>query len=127
SGDGEVVLNGASAQSISGGGSFENLRLDNSTSVDFTDPADLFGVVYVDQGTLNTNGNLSLRCNFGTPGKTAQVGPVGGTIVGDVTVEQCFPARRAFRLLTSSVTTTGSIRQNWQENPSSYTNDPNPG
>jgi len=25
------------------------------------------------------------------------------------------------------VTTTGSIRQNWQENPSSYTNDPNPG
>jgi hypothetical protein len=51
----------------------------------------------------------------------------GSSINGDVTVEQCFPARRAFRLLTSSVTTTGSIRQNWQENPSSYTNDPNPG
>jgi len=82
SGEGEVVLNGASAQTISGGGSFENLRLNNSTSVDFTDPADLFGVVYVDQGILNTNGNLSLRCNFGTPGKTAQVGPVVGTIVG---------------------------------------------
>ncbi|WP_223810239.1 T9SS type A sorting domain-containing protein [Psychroflexus gondwanensis] len=131
-GDGEVVLNGASAQTISGGGSFENLRLDNSTRVDFTDSADLFGVVYVDQGTLNTNGNLSLRCNFGTPGKTAQVGPVGGTIVGDVTVEQCYPARRAFRFLSSSVTTSTSIRENWQESlmsggPFGYLDDPKPG
>ncbi|EMY81213.1 peptidase M14 carboxypeptidase A [Psychroflexus gondwanensis ACAM 44] len=114
-GDGEVVLTGTSAQTLSGGGSFENLRLDNSTSVDFTDPADLFGVVYVDQGTLNTNGNLSLRCNFGTPVKTAQVGPVGGVIVGDVTVEQCYPARRAFRFISPSVTTTTDIRANWQE------------
>jgi hypothetical protein len=127
SGDGEVVLNGASAQSISGGGSFENLRLDNSTSVDFTDPADLFGVVYVDQGTLNTNGNLSLRCNFGTPGKTAQVGPVGGAIVGDVTVEQCYPARRAFRFLSPSVTTATDIRANWQEGAANYTDNPSPG
>ena len=126
-GDGEVVLNGTSAQSISGGGSFENLRLDNSTSVDFTEPADLFGVVYVDQGTLNTNGNLSLRCNFGTPGKTAQVGPVGGTIDGEVTVEQCYPERRAFRFLSPSVTTTTDIRANWQEGASSYTDNPNSG
>jgi len=128
-GDGEVVLNGTSAQSISGGGSFENLRLDNSTSVDFTEPADLFGVVYVDQGTLNTNGNLSLRCNFGTPPKTAQVGQVasGSSINGDVTVEQCFPARRAFRFISPSVTTTTDIRANWQEGASSYTDNPNPG
>ena len=85
-GEGEVVINGTSAQTLSGGGSFENLRLNKSTSLDFIDPTDLFGVVYVDQGTLNTNGNLSLRCNFGTLEKTAQVGPVGGVIVGDVTV-----------------------------------------
>jgi hypothetical protein len=126
-GDGEVVLNGSAAQTISGGGSFENLRI-NATSVDFNDPSDLFGVLYVDQGTLNTNGNLSLRCAFGTPPKTAQVGQVasGSSINGDVTVEQCFPARRAFRLLTSSVTTTGSIRQNWQDNPISYTDVPRP-
>jgi hypothetical protein len=123
-GEGEVVLTGTSAQSISGGGSFENLRLDNPTSVDFTDPADLFGVVYVDQGTLNTNGNLSLRCAFGTPPKTAQVGPVGGTIVGDVTVEQCYPARRAFRFISPSVTTATSIRENWQENPVGYLDNP---
>jgi hypothetical protein len=123
-GDGEVTLNGTAAQTISGGGSFENLRLDNPTPVDITDPADLFGVVYVDQGTLNTNGNLTLRCNFGTPGKTAQVAPVLGTINGDVTVEQCYPARRAFRFLSPSVTTATSIRENWQENPVGYLDNP---
>jgi hypothetical protein len=129
-GDGEVVLNGTSAQSISGGGSFENLRLDNPTPVDITDPADLFGVVYVDQGTLSTNGNLTLRCNFRTPGtlgKTAQVGPVGGTIDGEVTVEECYPARRAFRFLSPSVTTATSILENWQEGATNHTENPNPG
>ena len=112
-GDGEVILNGTSAQAISGTGSFENLRLNNATSVDFNDASDLFGVLYVDQGTLNTNGNLSLRCDF-ISGKTAQVGPVGGAIVGSVTTEQCFPARRAFRFISSSVTG-GTINSNWQE------------
>ncbi|WP_223810205.1 T9SS type A sorting domain-containing protein [Psychroflexus gondwanensis] len=125
-GEGEVVINGTSAQTLSGGGSFENLRLNKSTSLDFTDPTDLFGVVYVDQGTLNTNGNLSLGCDFVT-GKTAQVGPVGGVIVGNVTVEQCYPARRAFRLISPSVTTSTSIRENWQENPLGYQDDPRPG
>ncbi|MBZ9652523.1 T9SS type A sorting domain-containing protein [Psychroflexus montanilacus] len=118
-GEGEVVLNGSSQQSISGGGSFENLRLNNSTSVVFNDPSDLFGNLYVDQGTLNTGGNLSLRCDFGT-GKAAQVAPVLGAIVGEVTVEQCYPARRAFRFLTSSVNTSTSIRENWQDNPDDY-------
>jgi hypothetical protein len=130
-GEGEVVLNGTSAQSISGGGSFENLRLNNPTNVDFiTDPADVFGVLYVDQGTLNTGGYPSLRCGFGTlgtPGKTAQVAPVEGTISGDVTVEQCYPARRAFRFISPSVTTTTTIRANWQEGATSYTHDPKPG
>jgi hypothetical protein len=123
-GRGEVVLDGTLAQVISGGGSFENLRLENPTNVDFTDPADLFGVVYVDQGTLNTNGNLSLRCNFGTPAKTAQVAPVFGTINGVVTVEQCYPARRAFRFISPSVSTTSTIRANWQEGADSYTDNP---
>jgi hypothetical protein len=47
--------------------------------------------------------------------------------VGDVTVEQCYPARRAFRLISPSVTTSTSIRENWQENPAGYQDDPRPG
>jgi len=61
--------------------SFENLRLDNSSNVDITDPADLFGVLFVDQVNLNTGGNLTLRCGFDSE-KTAQVGPVVGIING---------------------------------------------
>ncbi|WP_019036975.1 PA14 domain-containing protein [Psychroflexus tropicus] len=116
-GDGEVILDGTSAQMISGDGSFENLRLDNPTSVSIDNPLDtpmdLNGVLYVDQGTFNTDNNLYLRCSF-TPVKTAQVAPVNGAIVGNVTVEQCFPARRAFRFISSSVTG-GTIQSNWQE------------
>jgi hypothetical protein len=142
-GDGEVVLNGTSAQAISGTGSFENLRLDNSISVSIDNPdntpINLNGVLYVDQGILNTDNNLYLRCAFGTTGtpgtppKTAQVGQVasGSSINGDVTVEQCFPARRAFRLISPSVTTTTTINANWQEgvnNPNTTGNlNPNPG
>jgi hypothetical protein len=125
-GDGEVVLNGTSDQIISGGGSFENLRLDNSSNVDITDPADLFGVLFVDQVNLNTGGNLTLRCGFDSE-KTAQVGPVVGIINGEVTVEQCYPARRAFRFISPSVTTATTIRANWQEGASTFTDDPNPG
>ena len=142
-GDGEVILNGTSAQAISGTGSFENLRLDNSISVSIDNPdntpINLNGVLYVDQGILNTDNNLYLRCAFGTTGtpgtppKTAQVGQVasGSSINGDVTVEQCFPARRAFRLISPSVTTTTTINANWQEgvnNPNTTGNlNPNPG
>ncbi|MFD0932464.1 T9SS type A sorting domain-containing protein [Psychroflexus salinarum] len=113
-GTGEVILNGSSAQSLSGTGAYENLRIDNPTSVDFTGASDLFGVLYVDQGTLNTAGNLYLRCNFDSPPKTAQVAAVNGVITGNVTVEQCYPARRAFRFISSSVSG-GTINSNWQE------------
>src|SRR5690606_29972019 len=47
------------------------------------------------------------------------------------TAERFIPARRAFRLLSSPVTTTSSINANWQEgvnNPDTSTNNnPNPG
>lgn len=33
-------MNGTSAQSMSGGGSFKNLRFDNPTALDVNDPTD---------------------------------------------------------------------------------------
>ncbi|RRO18532.1 glycine-rich domain-containing protein, partial [Mesohalobacter salilacus] len=125
-GDGEVVINGTSAQAISGSGSFENLRLDNPTALDINDQTDLFGILYVDRGTLNTNNNLTLKCSFPVT-QFAQFGTVSGMVSGNVTVEQCFPARRAFRLVSSSVTTSTNINANWQEGATGYLNNPNPG
>jgi hypothetical protein len=49
---------------------------------------------------------------------TGQLGDVTGTLTGatNVVVERHIPAgKRAFRFFSSSVTTTGSIRQNWME------------
>ena len=45
-------------------------------------------------------------------------GPLTGTLTGanNIQVERYIPARRAFRFLSPSVTTTTTIKQNWQEN-----------
>ena len=44
---------------------------------------------------------------------------ISGTITGNVTIERFVPARRAFRFVSSPVTTSTSILENWQENGSS--------
>ncbi|MBS3738911.1 hypothetical protein [Mesohalobacter halotolerans] len=75
---------------------------------------------------MNTNNNVTLKCRFPVT-QFAQMGPQTGTVVGDVTVEQCFPARRAFRLVSSSVTTSTTINANWQEGATGYLDDPNSG
>ncbi len=49
---------------------------------------------------------------------SGQFGPLTGTITGanNIQVERYIPAKRAFRFLSPSVTTTTTIKQNWQEN-----------
>ena len=67
-------------------------------------------------GNFTHDGNLIFKSNaLGT----AAFGTLGGTFTttsGTSTVERYIPARRAFRFLSPSVTTTTSIRDNWQEN-----------
>ncbi len=81
------------------------------------------GVLTPSLGTFATGNFLTLKSSSVT--NTAQVGVVGGTISGNVTVERFIPAKRAFRLLSPGVTTTTNIRANWQEgtnNPNTSTN-----
>jgi hypothetical protein len=68
-------------------------------------------------GTLNANGKLTLRST--SEAATARVAPLTGTINGDVTVERFIPARRAYRFLSPSVTTTTNINANWMEGQTS--------
>ena len=61
---------------------------------------------------LNTGGLLTLKSNAT---KTAVVAPVVGTISGNVTVERFIPTgQRAYRFLSSPVTTATFIDTNWQ-------------
>ena len=65
------------------------------------------------QGTLNADGKITLKS---TATKTAIVELSSGGAVNNLVVERYIPARRAFRFVSSPVTTSTSIKANWQEN-----------
>ena len=72
------------------------------------------GSVNVPGGTLTSNGNLTFKSSTTRSAILKEV-TGGGSITGDVTVEQFYPANRAFRFVTSPVNMTSSIYDNWQE------------
>ncbi|SHJ16575.1 Por secretion system C-terminal sorting domain-containing protein [Mesonia phycicola] len=126
----QLVFNGYLNQSLTGDSmSIGNLEIDNPNGVTIGLNTDEYlyidDVLTVTNGTLSTGDQLYLRCDF-TNG-AAQIGEVGGIISGNVITEQCFPAKRAFRFITSSVTTSANIKANWQEGATAYNDDPTPG
>ncbi len=128
-----LYYSGTSAQTINQGllsdGKIANLTIENAAGVTNADVLKISQVLLVRTGTFTTADAVTMVCRFTPTRRTAQIGPLSDNsyINGDVTVEQCFPARRAFRLLSSSVNTTGSIRANWQENASAWNDNPKPG
>ena len=67
-------------------------------------------------GAFTHDGNMTFKSNATG---TAAFGTLGGTfttVSGTSTVERYIPAKRAYRFISPSVTTTTSIRDNWQEN-----------
>ncbi len=119
SGDGTLELNGTTSQSITGTGTLQYLKINNSSGVTIASGSNkqyITGVLTPTSGVLTTNGNLVFRSTatadgtVGTPG-TCPTEPISG----DVTVEKYLPGKRAFRLLTPGVTTSTTIQSNWQE------------
>ena len=90
-----------------------NLVIDNPVSVSVDTPISVSGVVTLKQGDFNTNDQLTFK-SFQS--HTAVLAPIeGGQVVGEVITERYLPAKRAFRFISPSVTSTGSIKDNWQE------------
>jgi hypothetical protein len=109
-----LVMQGTTPQTIFGN-AFElaEFTINNSTSVTLGGPVSVNELLNLDSGNLVSAGNLTLLSNTT---ETAMINEVTtATITGDVNVERFIPARRAFRFLSSSVTTTTSINVNWQE------------
>jgi hypothetical protein len=83
-------------------------------------------------GTLEANDKVVLKAftdddtEYTYPHMAVMPQSTGGTVNG-LRVEKFFPARRAFRFVGSSVTTSSTIRANWQEAASAYNDDPSPG
>ena len=85
---GKVVLQGPSVQFISGGGSFYDLTINNSSGVGMPSGADTVEhYLDVQAGTLTTGDRLVLTSNAST---TANVGPLvgGASVSGMVTVQR---------------------------------------
>lgn len=132
--DGSILyFSGTAAQNIPNGfinnGDIANLTIENSAGVTNADVLKITQVLLVREGVFATGSAVSMVCRFTPTRRTAQIGPIGatGSITGNVTVEQCFPARRAFRFISSSVTTSTSIRANWQEGAAAWNANPKPG
>ena len=133
-----LILQGSSTQNIPSNAlinnNIQNLTINNSSGVAIQGPINLIGLLTFTNGTLTTNNNLTLKS---TAQNTAMVGPINysNAINGNVTVEKFSTGKRAFRLISPSVSTTTTIRDNWQEgsnnldttNFSINNKNPNPG
>ena len=94
-----------------------NLKTTNSGNIVLKGNTTIAAGKYIESnGNFTHDGNITFKSDANG---SAAFGPLGGTYTttsGTVQVERFIPARRAFRFLTSSVTTSGSIFENWQEN-----------
>lgn len=120
---GTLTFNGSSAQSVDlNGATVKNVNIGSSANVTLSSGLNIqggtnFGTLTVSSGgTLATGGNLTLKSDADASAVIAQGSSSGSYITGNVRVERFIPATRAYRLLSPSVTTSGSIRANWQEN-----------
>jgi len=89
----------------------DNLILNSNTTVSVEGVFNVSGDITNDGEIVFRSSELSGSGQFDT-----FTGTISGT--GEVTVERYIPAKRAFRLLASPVTTTDFIFENWQENGS---------
>ena len=118
-GSGVLELNGTSAQSISGTGLFQNVKINNSAGVTISSGEMIVkGTLTPTSGLITTNNRLTFRNNATDHG---EIGTISGcprqVFSGNVTTEKYIPAnKRSYRFLTPGVTTSTSIKTNWQEN-----------
>ena len=97
-GDGSIIMSGLSAQTIYGKGTYDNLTINNASGVTLNsgDTIRMATALTINAGTFTTNGGVRLISNATA---TARIAPItGGTISGNVIIEQYFAGgRRAFR------------------------------
>lgn len=142
---GEIALTGTGAQDFPGTGSgsvlyMNQLTVDKSAgATTISQPVTIAGALIPTRGNITINQPITIRSTNDT---TARVGIVGAGVTftygtgGRFIIERYIPARRAWRLLTSPITSTSSqpINGAWQEGttlwpmgPATGASNPNPG
>ncbi len=119
---GVIEFLGTSQNVSAGGASLKTVTIGSTASVTLTSALNIPGgtgsgtLTVSSGGTLNANGYLTLKSDASGTGRIGEGSASGNYLTGNVVVERYIPARRAFRILSPSVTTTSSIYANWQEN-----------
>jgi hypothetical protein len=112
-----LKLSGSAAQSLTFGAtdSAKKIDLNKSAGIATVSNGTLSITDYLisNQGTLNGAGKITLKSNAT---KTAIVETSLGGSVQNIIVERYIPGWRAYRFISSPVTTATSIKANWQEN-----------
>jgi hypothetical protein len=78
-----LTFNGGGAFEVSGVSSVKNLELNKSGTITLTEPLSLSGVLTLTNGTLVSNGNLTVDLNTGYVSTSS-----GGIVTGDVTFKK---------------------------------------
>ncbi|MBZ9778342.1 T9SS type A sorting domain-containing protein [Psychroflexus sp. CAK8W] len=142
--NGKIIFSGNQEQDIAfiGNTEIKSLIIDNPSNVKLVNGnIDIYKNIELLNGNLITNySGIAPEENLITfksdSTRTAILKEVVGSsrIIGAVRIERYLPSsNRAYRYLSSSVNTTGSIRDNWQENVNNTDNNynsnknPNPG
>ena len=118
--DGTTDCNFPDAGNLKG---LNNLTINKTggATVTFNKPFGISGIFTASTGKINVKDLISLRS---TADSTARVAQVGATIAyngfGKFEVQRYIPAKRAWRLLTSPLSSTTSIFNSWQ-NSGNYT------
>ena len=123
---GKITFNGTTAQTIPANiftvNTVKDVEFNNVAGVSLGGPLNIqsgssAGSVTVKAGTFKTNNFLTIKSDIDGTGRIAENNTGNTYLTGNVTVERFIPAhkRRAYRLLAPSVTTTTTVRDNWQE------------
>jgi len=92
----------------------QNLNINACSNVAIESGASLTvspNAVVTNNGVVRNSGVLAFESDASG---SAYIGESSGAFVGDATIERFIPARRAFRLISSPVTTDDYISNNWQ-------------
>jgi hypothetical protein len=112
-----LKLSGNTAQSLSFGTTDSAKKIDLNKSANTATITNgslsITDYLIANQGTIDGAGKLTLKSNST---KSAIVETSSGGSVQNIIVERYIPGRRAFRFISSPVTTSSSIKVNWQEN-----------
>ncbi len=108
-----LVMNGSEAQTLTSSNTLASFTINNTAGVTISGTTSITETLTLTAGALTTNDKLTIKSNATN---TGIIGPVtSGSVSGNVIIEKYIPSKRAYRLLSSPVTTSGTIYQNWQE------------